>query len=69
MQNKIEKFLSEKTKQTYSFTITSQDGESIKKTNNLQEFANEWMNGKLKEGRMVTDFGDVIYRLIITDQT
>jgi hypothetical protein len=54
-------FIKKKKEEQYSFEITSPDGTHISKTSNLQEFADGWVNGNLQEGRMVTNFGDVIY--------
>jgi hypothetical protein len=58
--NEIESFLQKKDKIEFKFEIKSQDGKSIKTTTDLQIFANEWVNGKLHEGKMVTNHGDTI---------
>lgn len=54
-------FIKKKKEEQYSFTIESVDGTHVSKTNDLQKFADEWLNGNLSKGRMYTNFGDVIY--------
>ena len=59
--NDIKKFLNKKKDEQYEFKVIATDGEHIVNANCLQEFANDWMHGKLNEGRMITRDGRVIY--------
>ena len=59
--NQIEKFLNDKKENEYCFTVEALDGTHQIPTNDLQIFANEWVNGNLAEGTMITDDGRKVF--------